>query len=51
MCIRDRYYEVVVIDKNEEENADNLIALCPECANKYNSSRNQEDEDLSLIHI
>lgn len=41
-----RYYEVVVIDKNEEENADNLIALCPECANKYNSSRNQEDEDF-----
>lgn len=39
------YYEVVMIDINEEEISDNLIALCPECANIYNSSRNQEDED------
>lgn len=46
------YYEVVIIDSDVEENSDNLIALCPECANVYNSSKTQEDEDfLSVIKM
>lgn len=39
------YFDVVMIDDNDGEQSDNLISLCPECAQKYLLSHTEEDQN------
>lgn len=38
------YFDVIMIDDNDGKHPDNLIALCPECAQKYLLSHTEEDQ-------
>lgn len=39
------YFDVVMINNDDGEQIDNLIALCPECAGKYLLSHSEEDQE------
>ena len=39
------YFDVVMINNDDGEQIDNLIALCPECAGKYLLSHTEEDQE------
>lgn len=38
------YFDVIMIDSYDGEQTDNLIALCPECAEKYVLSHTEEEQ-------
>ncbi|MBS5945060.1 MAG: HNH endonuclease [Peptoniphilus harei] len=45
------YFEVVPIEPDEGYDIDNLIALCPECANKHLSSSDSDVDELLLAKM
>ena len=43
------YFEVILIDEDEGESTDNLIALCPTCAQMYTLSHSDDDEAELIV--